>query len=124
MSASNKKKIPYYDNIEEASISNKAYRAVVYTDTNIQVVLMTLKPKVSIGMEIHEDTTQFFRVERGGGLAMINGRGYILTDGVALVVPPGAKHNIINTSSSEDLHLYTIYSPPHHPPGTLQLNKE
>lgn len=121
--ASNKK-IPYYDNIEEASISNKAYRKVVYTDTNIQVVLMNLKPKVNIGMEVHSDTTQFFRIEKGSGLAIINGKGYILTDGVALVVPPGAKHDIINTSSSEDLHLYTIYSPPHHPPNLVENNRD
>ena len=112
----------YYSNIEEDSIRNGAYRHVQYTDDNIQVVLMTLRPKEEIGEESHSGGSQFFRVERGTGLAIIEGRGYILSDGVALVVPPGRLHNIINTSDAP-LHLYTIYSPPHHPPKTYQITK-
>lgn len=114
---------PYYANIEEDTLKNESYRFVQYTDTNLQVVLMTLQPKEEIGMERHLGATQFFRVERGVGLAIINGKGYILNDGVALTVPPGHLHNIINTSGEECLRLYTIYSPPQHSPTTHQITK-
>ena len=112
---------PYYDNIEKAVEDNHLYRNVVYTDENIQIVLMTLKPKVRIGMESHPGTTQFFRIEKGVGLAIIEGKGYILNDGVALTVLPGMMHDIINTSD-HNLHLYTIYSPPQHRHLTRQVN--
>lgn len=114
---------PYYANIEEDSIRNLSYRHVQYTDSKHQIVLMTLKPKEEIGMEAHPGGSQFFRVEKGIGLAIVDGKGYILSDGTALNVPPGMLHNIINTSDTEMLHLYTIYSPPQHPPGTHQIDK-
>ena len=116
-------KTPYYANIEQDTISNQAYRSVQYTDSRLQVVLMSLKPGEEIGLESHPYTSQFFRVEEGSGLAFIGGVYHILDSGTALVVPPGQDHNIINTSSTRNLHLYTIYSPPQHPSSTLQLNK-
>lgn len=76
-----------------------------------------------IGMERHPNTTQFFRVESGRGIAIIGGNTYKLKDGVVVIVPPGKKHNIINTSKTSSLLLYTIYSPPMHPPHTKILHK-
>lgn len=114
---------PYYGNIERDTVENTAYRRVIYTDAKKQIVLMCLDPKQEIGMESHPDSSQFFRFEKGTGLAIVEGKGYLLSDGIALSVPPGRFHNIINTSSTQRLHLYTIYSPPHHPPGTYQLTK-
>jgi len=113
---------PYYDNIEVSSIKNKAYRDVQYTDRHMQVVLMTLKPREKIGMETHQGA-QFFRVEKGSGLAIIEDKWYILVDGAALTVPSGWRHDIINTSYTNSLHLYTIYSPPQHPSGTFEKHK-
>ena len=110
-------------NIERATTSNEAYRLTLYTDRNMQLVLMSLLVGEEIGMEVHPTTTQFIRVERGTGLAVINGHEYALKDGVAVVVPFNTPHNIINTSGTRRLDLYTIYSPPAHAPGTFQLHK-
>ena len=114
---------PFYDNIETVTIQNKNYRSVVYTDENIQIVLMSLPPKSEIGTEIHQGTTQFFRIEKRMGLCIIEDKGFILNDGISFAVPPGQVHNVINTSSSKHLKLYTIYSPPHHPKGLVQKQK-
>ena len=84
---------------------------------------MSLKPNEEIGEEIHEDTDQFFRVETGEGKVIIDGNEYEVEDGSAVVVPAGAKHNVINTSSTEDLKLYTIYSPAHHKDGIVHSTK-
>ena len=113
----------FAQNIEKITIKNKNYRAVIYTLPNFQLVLMSLKPGDEIGMEIHPNTTQFVRVEKGKGIAIINDITYILSDGAAVVVPPGSRHNIVNTSVDEDLKLYTIYTPPEHPSNRLQINK-
>lgn len=75
-------------------------------------------------METHSDNDQFIRVEAGTGKAVIAGQEYALADGVAVVVPAGAEHNIINTSDSNPMKLYTIYSPAHHPDGTIHETKE
>ena len=85
---------------------------------------MSLKPKEEIGMEVHEDNDQFFRFEKGQGKCIIDGNEYDLEDGVAVVVPTGAQHNIINTSEIDDLKLYTIYSPAHHKGGIVRATKE
>ena len=111
---------PYYDDIEHSTISNTAYRRVVYSDCNIQIVYMSLLPNEEIGMEVHPETTQFFRVEQGAGIAIIGDVSYAIGDGIAFVIPKGTYHNIINASSVDELKVYTIYSPPQHPPGTLQ----
>lgn len=113
----------FKDNIEKLTISNNYYRKVICTTKTLQLVLMSLSPKEEIGAEVHKDVTQFFRVEKGHGVAIIKGKRYNLKDGDSIVVPGGTKHNIINTSSSEDLKLYTIYAPPEHPPNTKEKIK-
>lgn len=104
----------YYGNIEALSLQNENFRQVLYTTKNFQLVLMCLQPGEEIGEEIHASNDQFFRIESGAGQAVMNGHEYLLTDGVVVIVPAGQKHNIINTSNSEDLKLYTLYAPPHH----------
>jgi mannose-6-phosphate isomerase-like protein (cupin superfamily) len=78
---------------------------------------MSLKPGVEIGEEVHPHTSQFIRVESGHGSAMIDGKRYRLSEGDFLLIPPGSVHNVRNTSRRRELKLYTIYSPPHHPPN-------
>lgn len=111
-------------NIEEQTLHNNNFRQVLYTGNNTQLVLMSLEPNEDIGVEVHEDNDQFFRFESGEGKCVIDGNEYELKDGTAIVVPAGAEHNIINTSSTEKLKLYTLYSPPHHKEGTVRETKE
>jgi mannose-6-phosphate isomerase-like protein (cupin superfamily) len=111
-------------NIEEATLENSNFRKVLYTSKHSQLVLMNLKPGEEIGMEVHEENDQFFRFEKGQGKCIIDGNEYNVGDGVAVVVPTGAKHNIINTSKTDDLKLYTIYSPPHHKNEIIRATKE
>ncbi len=113
----------YAINIEEATQGNKNYRQVLYTSKYSQLVLMTLRPKEEIGMETH-DNDQFFRFEGGQGKCVIDGNEYEVMDGFAVIVPAGARHNVLNTSDSEDLKLYTIYSPPHHKDAIVRPTKE
>jgi mannose-6-phosphate isomerase-like protein (cupin superfamily) len=97
---------------------------VLYTGIHSQLVLMSLRPKEEIGMETHTENDQFFRFEEGQGKVIIDGNVYEVGDGVAIVVPAGAKHNIINISDSKELKLYTIYSPPHHKDGIVRETKK
>jgi mannose-6-phosphate isomerase-like protein (cupin superfamily) len=110
-------------NIEKQTLENDNFRKVLYTGKHSQLVLMSLMPKEEIGMEVHTDNDQFFRFERGQGKCIIDGNEYELKDGSAIVVPAGAQHNIINVSATEDLKLYTIYSPPHHKDGVIRKTK-
>ena len=112
----------YISNIEKETLENDNFRKVLYTAKNSQLVLMSLLPKEEIGEEIHE-LDQFFRVESGKGIAIMDGVSHDIEDGSAIVVPQGAKHNIINTSETENLKLYTIYSPANHPEGTVHATK-
>jgi mannose-6-phosphate isomerase-like protein (cupin superfamily) len=114
----------FVTNIEQDTIKNKSFRKVLYTGKNSQLVLMSLKPGEEIGSEVHKDTDQFFRVEKGDGTVIINGKKHKIKDGSAVVVPQGAEHNVINNSENEELSLYTIYSPPHHKDGTIHKTKE
>lgn len=114
----------FFSNIEKETLENNNFRKVLYTGKHSQLVLMSLKPLEDIGMEIHNDNDQFFRFEKGQGKCIIDGNEYILEDGVAIVVPAGAEHNIINTSETEDLKLYTIYSPAHHKDGIIRETKQ
>ncbi|MFH0829367.1 MAG: cupin domain-containing protein [Candidatus Kerfeldbacteria bacterium] len=111
-------------NIEKDTIANTNFRKVLYTGTHSQLVLMSLKPSEEIGMEVHTDNDQFFRFEKGQGKCIIDGNEYALSDGSVIVVPAGAEHNVINTSDTEDLKLYTIYSPAHHKDGIVRKTKE
>ena len=114
----------FFSNIEKETLENSNFRKVLYTGKNSQLVLMSLKPKEEIGMEIHRENDQFFRFEEGEGKCIIDGNEYQLEDGVAIVVPAGSEHNVINTSETEDLKLYTIYSPAHHKDGIVRATKE
>jgi len=114
----------FVKNIEEETVNNKSFRKVLYTSKHSQLVLMSLKPKEEIGMEVHEDNDQFFRFEKGEGKVIIDGHEYKIKDGFAVVVPSGAKHNVINTSSKDELRLYTMYSPAHHKDGIERKTKE
>jgi len=110
-------------NIEKETLENNNFRKVLYTGKHCQLVLMSLKPNEDIGMEVHSENDQFFRFEKGEGKCIIDGNEYILGDGSVIIVPSGAEHNIINTSSTDDLKLYTIYSPAHHKDGVVRATK-
>lgn len=110
--------------IEKASLENNNFRKVLYTSAHSQLVLMSLRPKEEIGEETHRDNDQFFRIESGTGKCVIDGHEYALSDGTAIVVPAGARHNVINTSDTEWLRLYTIYSPAHHKDGIVRKTKQ
>ncbi len=114
----------YFTNIEKDTLENGNFRKVLYTGKHSQLVLMSLKPKEEIGMETHTDNDQFFRFEKGQGKCVIDGNEYALSDGAVIIVPAGAEHNIINTSDTDDLKLYTIYSPAHHKDGIVRATKE
>jgi len=114
----------YNANIEKDTQENENFRKVLYTGKHCQLVLMSLKPNEEIGMEIHTDNDQFFRFEKGEGKVLIDGNEYQVSDGSAIIVPSGAEHNVINTSATEDLKLYTIYSPAHHQDGVIRATKE
>lgn len=114
----------FSNNIEKETLENSNFRKVLYTGKQSQLVLMSLKPKEEIGMEVHTDNEQFFRFEKGQGKCIIDGNEYELKNGIAVVVPAGAQHNIINTSDTEELKLYTIYSPAHHKDGVVRRTKQ
>lgn len=113
----------YLANIEEKTLSNNNFRQVLYTGQHAQLVVMSLEPNEDIGLEIHEIVDQFLRVEKGKGKIILNGEEHLLKNGDAIVVPAGVKHNVINTSSEDQLKLYTVYSPPHHKDGTVHKTK-
>ena len=112
----------YVENIEKLTRENEFFRKVLYTAKNSQLVLMALKPGEQIGEEVHH-LDQFLRIEVGHGKAVLDNVEHDIEDGSAIVVPAGMKHNFINTSSSEPLKLYTIYSPPEHKDGTIHETK-
>ena len=111
-------------NIEKDTLENNNFRKVVYTAKHSQLVLMSLKPLEEIGMEVHPDNDQFFRFEKGTGKVIIDGNEYDVKDGSAIVVPAGSQHNVINVSKTDDMKLYTIYSPAHHKDGTIHETKQ
>jgi mannose-6-phosphate isomerase-like protein (cupin superfamily) len=111
-------------NIERDTLKNRNFRKVIYTGKNSQLVLMSLKPKEEIGLETHPENDQFLRFEGGTGRVIIDNSKYTVKDGDAVVIPAGAKHNVVNTSATEELKIYTIYSPPHHKDGIIHKTKE
>jgi len=113
----------FKSNIEKDTLSNKNFRRVLYTGKNSQLVLMNLKPGEEIGEEVHETIDQFFRFENGEGIVSIEGVKQKVSDGDAVIVPAGARHNVMNTSKTADLKLYTIYSPPEHQDGIVRKTK-
>ena len=113
----------YSINIEEKTLDNDNFREVLYTTKRSQLVVMTLQPGEEIGLETHEEHDQFIRVEEGDGEAILDGEKHRLEDGTALVIPAGTEHNVVNTSKKDALKLYTLYTPPEHPDGTLHRTK-
>ncbi len=111
-------------NIEKATLENNYFRKVFYSGKHSQLVLMSLKPKEEIGLEIHAGNDQFFRFEKGQGKCIIGNNEYLVEDGSAIIVPAGAEHNIINISETDELKLYTIYSPAHHKDQIVRITKE
>ncbi|MBP6866606.1 MAG: cupin domain-containing protein [Candidatus Pacebacteria bacterium] len=112
----------YVANMEELALRNENFREVLYTGKNSQLVLMSLLPNEEIGEEVHEDVDQFFRVEKGNGVAILTDVSNDISDGSIVLVPAGVKHNIINTGS-EAMKLYTLYMPAHHRDGVIHKTK-
>jgi len=110
--------------IEDETKKNTDFRRVLYTGKYSQLVLMRLRPGEEIGEEVHEDVDQFFRFEAGNGTVVIDGVKHAVKDGSAAVVPSGARHNVLNTSKTADLKLYTIYSPPEHQDKVVRKTKQ
>jgi mannose-6-phosphate isomerase-like protein (cupin superfamily) len=109
--------------IERDTLANEDYRRVLYTGPNLQLVLMTLAPGEEIGLERHEGHDQFIRIEAGTGEVSLDGRTFPLKDGSSVVIPSGTEHNVVNTSRTEKLRLYTLYGPPEHVDGTVHRVK-
>ena len=109
-------------NIEKLTEENTDFRHVLYTGHNLQLVLMTLQPGDEIGEEVHDDRDQFFRVEKGEGKVFIDDKATSVKADDAIIVPQGAKHNVVNTGK-DPLHLYTIYGPPEHLDKTIRRTK-
>lgn len=115
--------IGYFSHIEVDTLSNENFRKVLYTGKHAQLVVMSLLPGEDIGIEVHANVDQFFRFESGVGKAILNGEETVFGEDDVLIVPAGTEHNIINTSQTEKLKLYTIYSPANHPDGTIHATK-
>ena len=114
----------YKNNIEKSTLGNNKFRKVLYTAHHMQLVLMSLKPGEEIGAEVHGNSDQFFRFEGGSGKCIIDKNQYQVKDGDAIIVPAGAKHNVINTGSSKELKMYTIYAVPNHQDGIVRATKK
>jgi len=112
----------FVDDIEKLTEENTDFRRVLYTGKNMQLVLMSLKPGEEIGEEVHDDRDQFFRVEQGKGEVLIDGKRTAVKADDAIIVPAGARHNVVNTGD-EPLQLYTLYGPPEHKDGTVHVTK-
>ena len=113
----------FVEDIEKLTLENENFRKVLNTSANSQLVVMTLQPGEDIGTEVHEEHDQFIRIEEGQGKAVLDGEEYALEDDFAVVIPAGTEHNVVNTSETEKLKLYTIYSPAEHPDGTIHKDK-
>jgi mannose-6-phosphate isomerase-like protein (cupin superfamily) len=113
----------YVANIEKETLENENFRKVLYTSKHGQIVVMSVPPMVELGMEVHELSDQFFRIDSGEGKVVIDGEEAVISDGFAILVPAGSQHNVINTSAEKPLKFYTIYMPPHHKDGVIHATK-
>ena len=119
---------PFVINIEEAAKQNNYFRIALWTGKHMQLTLMSINVGEDIGLEIHPDVDQFFRIEQGQGLVKMGDRKDRLDfqanvqDDYAIIVPAGKWHNLINTGNVP-LKLYSIYAPPQHPFGTVHKTK-
>ena len=114
--------VGFIDNIEEKTEQNNFFRQVLYTGKHTQLVVMSLLPGEEIGMEVHPQVDQFFRIEEGRAKVVIDGEEHEVDEGFAIIVPAGSQHNVVNTGSNP-LKLYTLYSPPNHPDGTIHRTR-
>jgi mannose-6-phosphate isomerase-like protein (cupin superfamily) len=112
----------YIVDIEKETLESGYFRKVLYTGKYSQLVVMSLKPNEEIGEEVHH-LDQFLRIEEGAGLAILDGVEHQIKKDWVVVVPAGTKHNIVNTSSTEAMKLYTLYSPPEHKDGTIHKTR-
>ena len=110
--------------IENKTIKNEYFRQVLFTAKNMQLVVMALQPGEDIGVEIHETVDQFFRIEEGEGQVVMDGVATPFKSGEAFIVTQGTEHNVINTSKTKALKLYTIYTPPNHRDGIIHETKQ
>ena len=114
----------YVGSIEKATLNNSYFRQVLFTAKHSQLVVMCLQPGEEIGNEVHPASDQFFRIEAGDVKFVFDGKEeHLAREGDAVVVPAGTYHNVINTSATKPLKLYTIYSPAQHPEGTVHKTK-
>ena len=114
----------FKSNIEKDTLENNNFRKVLYSGKHLQLVLMSLKGGEEIGEEIHHDNDQFFRFESGSGKCVIDGNEYTVKNGDVIIIPAGAKHNIMNADGTTELKMYTIYAPPHHKDGIVRATKD
>mgnify|MGYP001598832418 CR=1 FL=1 len=114
----------FVGNIEELTLANSYFRKVIYTGQHAQLVVMNLQPNEDIGQEVHEIVDQFLRIEQGQGTVEMNGEKQEIKEGSAFIVPAGTTHNVVNTSTDQELKIYTVYSPPHHKDGTIHKTKQ
>lgn len=115
----------FFTSIEKETLKNNFFRKVIFTGKYSQLVLMSLKGGEDIGNEVHKKVDQFFRIEEGKALFVVNEKKkFYAKDGDAVVIPAGTWHNVINASKTKKLKLYTIYSPPNHPKGTIHKTKK
>jgi len=113
----------YFGNIEDLTVNNSYFRQVLFTGQHCQLVVMSLKPGEEIGAEVHPNVDQFFRIEKGMAKVVVGeNEEHNVGGGDVIIIPAGTQHNVINTSN-ENLKLYTIYSPPNHPDGTIHKTK-
>lgn len=114
----------FFGKIEKQTLKNKYFRQVLYTGKHLQLVVMSLKPGEEIGNEVHENVDQFFRIEEGKAKFILNNtEEHVARENDAVIVPAGTYHNVINASKSKKLKLYTVYTPPNHPDGTIHKTK-
>lgn len=114
----------FIGNIQKLTLENEYFRKVLFTGKHSQLVVMCLKPGENIGLETHKNVDQFFRIEQGTAKFILDGEENIVRDDFAVVVSAGTKHDVVNASDSESLKLYTVYSPPNHPQGTIHKTKD
>lgn len=113
----------FTSDIEKVTEDNVDFRRVLFTGSHMQLVVMSLTPGEEIGWEVHDSVDQFFRIEDGKAQFQLENGHFDLQEDEAIIIPAGTKHNVVNTSEAEELKLYTIYSPPNHPDGTVHRTK-
>ena len=113
---------PYVANIESETLENENFRKEIFTGEHLQITVMSINPGEDIGLETHPHTDQFLRVEQGSGKAIIGGQEYEITDAFGITIPAGMEHNVINTGTVA-LKMYSIYTPPNHPKGTVHVTR-